>query len=180
MFSGFVFPAMRALGAGAGGVLFISPFVVSAFLTPSSSLPPRVAPLSSFSYILLSFLFQSVSITLVIAPRWLTNRLRLFSPYFCDDRLVLTSIFITLLHITNNMVQRSKKIALLFPLFAAAAVSAANDWKVKCNGVCSYDTNGTKGRAFATLSIVSPYTAPYSCLPDSASMSSGRSLLCSF
>jgi len=62
------------------------------------------------------------------------------------------------------MVQLSTKVSLLFPLLAAAAaaaaVSAANDWTVKCKGICSYDTNGTKGRAFATLSIVSLNTAP--------------------
>ncbi|KAJ6528296.1 hypothetical protein DFH09DRAFT_935383, partial [Mycena vulgaris] len=41
---------------------------------------------------------------------------------------------------------------LLLP-FAAAFVRAANDWSVKCQGECSYDTNGTKDRAFASVSL---------------------------
>ncbi|KAJ6542156.1 hypothetical protein DFH09DRAFT_1282628, partial [Mycena vulgaris] len=50
------------------------------------------------------------------------------------------------------MVALSHKFLLLLP-FAAAYVRAANDWSVKCQGECSYDTNGTKDRAFATVSL---------------------------
>jgi hypothetical protein len=52
------------------------------------------------------------------------------------------------------MVALTYKFLLLLP-FAAAFVQAANDWSVKCQGECSYDTNGTKDRAFASVSLVS-------------------------
>ncbi|KAF7328428.1 hypothetical protein MVEN_02558700 [Mycena venus] len=50
------------------------------------------------------------------------------------------------------MVALTHKFLLLLP-FAAAFVRAANDWSVKCQGECSYDTNGTKNRAFASVSL---------------------------
>ncbi|KAJ6548420.1 hypothetical protein B0H19DRAFT_1161003 [Mycena capillaripes] len=50
------------------------------------------------------------------------------------------------------MVALTHKFLVLLP-FAAAFVRAANDWSVKCQGECSYDTNGTKDRAFASVSL---------------------------
>ncbi|KAJ7865422.1 hypothetical protein B0H13DRAFT_2067834 [Mycena leptocephala] len=50
------------------------------------------------------------------------------------------------------MVALTHKFLVLLP-FATAFVRAANDWSVKCQGECSYDTNGTKDRAFASVSL---------------------------
>ncbi|KAJ7684554.1 hypothetical protein DFH06DRAFT_1277243 [Mycena polygramma] len=50
------------------------------------------------------------------------------------------------------MVALTQRFLVLLP-FAAASVRAANDWSVKCQGGCSYDTNGTKDRAFASVSL---------------------------
>ncbi|KAJ7713672.1 hypothetical protein B0H16DRAFT_1341201 [Mycena metata] len=66
------------------------------------------------------------------------------------------------------MVALTNKFLLLLP-FAAAFVRAANDWSVKCQGECSYDTNGTKGRAFASVSLVADKSQVLSDITSAAS-----------
>ncbi|KAK7044938.1 hypothetical protein R3P38DRAFT_3433318 [Favolaschia claudopus] len=66
------------------------------------------------------------------------------------------------------MVAISTKFALLVP-FAAAFAHAANDWSVKCKGECSYDTNGTNGRAFASVSLTADNTQVLGDITSAAS-----------
>ncbi|KAJ7020071.1 hypothetical protein C8F04DRAFT_974823 [Mycena alexandri] len=66
------------------------------------------------------------------------------------------------------MVALINKFILLLP-FAAAFVRAANDWSVKCQGECSYDTNGTKGRAFASVLLAADNSQVLSDITSAAS-----------
>ncbi|KAJ6465346.1 hypothetical protein C8R45DRAFT_839796 [Mycena sanguinolenta] len=66
------------------------------------------------------------------------------------------------------MVILTHKFLLLLP-FAATFVRAANDWSVKCQGGCSYDTNGTKNRAFASVSLTADNTQILSDITAAAS-----------
>ncbi|KAK6981070.1 hypothetical protein R3P38DRAFT_3465266 [Favolaschia claudopus] len=66
------------------------------------------------------------------------------------------------------MVAITTKFALLLP-FAVSFARAANDWSVKCKGECSYDTNGTNGRAFATVSLSADNTNVLSDITSAAS-----------
>ncbi|KAJ7033519.1 hypothetical protein C8F04DRAFT_1353684 [Mycena alexandri] len=66
------------------------------------------------------------------------------------------------------MIALINKFILLLP-FAAAFVRAANDWSVKCQGECSYDTNGTKGRAFASVLLAADNSQVLSDITSAAS-----------
>ncbi|KAJ6488477.1 hypothetical protein C8R47DRAFT_1125605 [Mycena vitilis] len=66
------------------------------------------------------------------------------------------------------MVALTQRFLVLLP-FAAASVRAANDWSVKCQGGCSYDTNGTKDRAFASVSLTASHPQILSDITPAAS-----------
>ncbi|KAJ7188837.1 hypothetical protein C8R46DRAFT_878221 [Mycena filopes] len=67
------------------------------------------------------------------------------------------------------MVALTAKFALLLPFAFSTFVQAANDWNVKCTTDCSYDTNGTNGRAHATVALSASNTQILSDITGAAS-----------
>ncbi|KAJ7149609.1 hypothetical protein C8R46DRAFT_1309474 [Mycena filopes] len=66
------------------------------------------------------------------------------------------------------MVALTAKFALLLP-FVLTCAHAANDWSVKCTTDCSYDTNGTDGRAHATVALSASNTQILADITSAAS-----------